>query len=109
MAGQTAAERIRSCISSGACLVLLAAEQAPAEKAEPLLKRLDPVSRAKIAMGLTGLVLLGALLIAIVVLWARSARRKSRERFPATRAHDDEWYNKPLVPKPSDEQGDESD
>jgi len=90
------------------CSRLLAAADEGAEKAEPWLKRLDPVLRTKVVMSLTGLLLLGGLLIAIVMLWARHTRRKLREPLPETRIHEDDWYNKPLVPKPGDEDADAS-
>ena len=78
-----------------------------ANKAEPWLLRLDPVSRTKVLMALAALLLLGGLLVAIVVLWGRHVRRKIREPLPGSRMHDDDWYNKPLVPKPRDEDVDE--
>jgi hypothetical protein len=74
-----------------------------AEQAEPWLKRLDPVSRTKVLMALTALFLLGGTLIAVVMLWARHARRKIREPFPASSTNEEKWYNKPLVPKPRDD------
>jgi hypothetical protein len=76
---------------------------AAAEQSEPLIKRLDPVSRTKVLMALTALLLLGGALIAIVMLWGRHARRKTREPFPPSRTNEEEWYNKPLVPKPRDD------
>jgi hypothetical protein len=89
--------------------VLLLADEGTADQAEPWLKRLDPVSRAKVLMALAALLLLGGLLITVVILWARHARRKIREPLPKSRIHDDDWYNKPLVPQPRDEDVDEPD
>ncbi len=75
--------------------ILLAA----ADRAEPLLMRLDPEQRAKVLMAFVGLVLVGALLIAIVWLGGRHLRRIARNRPRPTSPHDDQWYRKPLVPK----------
>ena len=68
------------------------------EKAEPLLMRLDPQRRAKVFMALLGLVLLGALLIAVAALGGRHALRLARKRSGPTARHEDDWYRKPLVP-----------
>jgi len=89
--------------------VLLLADEGTADKAEPWLKRLDPVSRTKVLMALAALLLLGGLLISVVILWARHARRRIREPLPKSRIHDDDWYNKPLIRKPRDEDVDEPD
>jgi len=54
-------------------LLFVAAEPAPA-------KKLDPVSRAKVLMALTGLVLLGCGMVAGVMLGGRMVRRLARAR-----------------------------
>jgi hypothetical protein len=108
MAVQHVVDLMGSLAGSAIWPILLAAADEGADKAEPWLKRLDPVLRTKVIMTLTGLLLLGALLIAIAMLWARHTRRKIREPLPEARIREDEWYNKPLVPKPSDEDADAS-
>lgn len=74
--------------------LLAAAEQ----KAEPLLVRLDPVSRAKVLMSLLALVLVGIALVATVWLGARHLRRIARKPLRPTQPHEDDWYRKPLIP-----------
>ncbi len=67
------------------------------QPAEPLLMQLDPARRAQVIMVLLGLLLLGGLLVAVVVLWGRRARRIARLR-PRPTPPADHWYRKPLVP-----------
>jgi hypothetical protein len=74
--------------------LLAAADQ----KAEPLLMRLDPVSRAKVLMSLLALVLMGIALVAMVWLGARHLRRIARKPVRPTVEHEDDWYRKPLIP-----------
>ncbi|HUG71656.1 MAG TPA: hypothetical protein VMM76_28185 [Pirellulaceae bacterium] len=77
-----------------------------AQQAEPLLRRLDPQTRAKVLATLAGLVILGFAMIALVWLGGRAARRymgiekKPRRREPEV--NPDDWAHKPLVP-PLDE------
>jgi hypothetical protein len=68
------------------------------EKAEPLLMRLDPVSRAKVIMSLLALVLVGIALVAMAWLGARHLRRIARKPLRPTVEHEDDWYRKPLIP-----------
>ena len=75
---------------------LLMAEK---EKAEPLLMRLDPQTRAKVVMALLGLVLVGILLVTMIVIAARSAMRAARTTRGPTRRGEEDWYRKPLVPR----------
>jgi hypothetical protein len=80
------------------------------KQAEPLLVRLDPQRRAKVLMALLGLVLLGALLMAIAALGGRHVLRTARTRPRPTSHNEDEWYRKPLVPKePPDHQAHQPD
>jgi hypothetical protein len=70
---------------------------AAAQPTEPLLMRLDPARRAQVFMALLGLLLLGGLLVAVIVMWGRRARRIARmQPRPTTPA--DHWYRKPLTP-----------
>jgi hypothetical protein len=73
---------------------LLAVDQ----KAEPLLMRLQPETRAKVLMALLALVLVGIALIALVWIGARYLRRIAHTPPRSTRPHEDDWYRKPLVP-----------
>ena len=56
-----------------------------AERSEPLLERLDPVTRTKVLMALLGLVLLGITMIACVMIGGRWVRRLAQHR-PRTSA-----------------------
>jgi hypothetical protein len=76
-------------------LVIVIAQQ----KAEPLLMRLDPQTRAKVVMALLGLVLVGILLVAMIIVAARSALRLARTTRGPTRRGEEDWYRKPLVPR----------
>jgi hypothetical protein len=67
------------------------------QKAEPLLLRLDPESRAKVVMSLLALILLGLALVAMIWLGARHLRRIARKRLGPAAEHQDDWYRKPLV------------
>lgn len=73
----------------------------------PLIKRLDPPRQAQVIMVLLGLLLLGALLIAIIVLGGRRVRRIARLKPNASHGPEDPWYQKPLVPPASDPQSHE--
>jgi hypothetical protein len=87
---------------------LIGAALPAADQAEPLLKRLDPVLRTKVLMALAALLILAGASIALLLLWTRYVKRRIRQPFPASRAHEDDWYNKPLV-KPRDDKDDEND
>ncbi len=73
-----------------------------AQQAEPLIRRLDPQTRAKVLATLAGLVILGIAMIVLVWLGGRATRRymgieaKSRRRDPDV--NPDDWAHKPLVP-----------
>jgi hypothetical protein len=69
------------------------------EKAEPLLLRLDPQTRAKVVMALLGIVLVGIMLVTLIMIAARSVLRAARATRGPTRRGEDDWYRKPLVPK----------
>jgi hypothetical protein len=69
---------------------------------EHLIKRLDPPRQAQVLMVLLGLLLLGGLLIAMIVLGGRRARRIARLKPTAPRNVEEPWYQKPLAPPPSD-------
>ncbi len=74
---------------------------------EPVLKRLDPPRQAQVLMVLLGLLLLGGLLVAIVLLGGRRLRRIARLDPRSTRRAEVAWFQKPLVPPPSDPTSDE--
>ncbi len=61
--------------------VLLAVE----ERAEPLIKLLDPPRRAAVLMTILGLVLLGLMLVACVMIGGRWVRRIARHNLGRTR------------------------
>ena len=46
-----------------------------AQQTEPLLRRLDPATRAKVLAALAGLIILGIAMIALVWLGGRATRR----------------------------------
>lgn len=71
------------------------------EQAQTLLNRLDPVNRARVLMALLGLVLIGLTLMAMIWILGRRMRRIARQKPPASRVSEDQWYRKPLSP-PSD-------
>ena len=62
-------------------------------------ERLDPVRRAKLLMALLALLLVGMALMALVMVGARYVRRLARNRTSAGRAREDDWYQKPLIPR----------
>ena len=79
------------------------------EKAQPLLVRLDPQSRAKVLMALLGLVLVGIALVAMTIMIGRQVLRMARTSHGPTPRHEDDWYRKPLVPhEPEDPPASES-
>ncbi len=77
-----------------------------AQQAEPLIRRLDPQTRAKVLAALAGLIILGFAMVALVWLGGRATRRymgieaKPRRRKPDI--NPDDWAHTPLVP-PLDE------
>jgi hypothetical protein len=77
------------------------------QSSEPVLKRLDPPRQAQVLMVLLGLLMLGGLLIAIVLLGGRRLRRIARLDPRSTRRAEVAWFQKPLVPPPSDPTSDE--
>jgi hypothetical protein len=77
-----------------AALVLAAA----AEKAKPLLERLDPPNRARVLMALLALVLVGAGLVLATIVGGRYLRKIARQTPAKTPRHEDDWYRKPLIP-----------
>jgi hypothetical protein len=100
-------ERIASLLppARAQCDVLAWATQ---QSNEPVLKRLDPPRQAQVLMVLLGLLLLGGLLVAIVLLGGRRLRRIARLDPRSTRRAEDAWFQKPLVPPPSDPKSHES-
>ncbi len=71
---------------------------AAGDKAEPLLMRLDPARRTKVVMALLALLLLGAALVALVIIGGRSVLRIVRKSHGPTPTLEERWYRKPLVP-----------
>ncbi len=77
-----------------------------AQQTEPLIRRLDPQTRAKVLAALAGLIILGFAMIALVWLGGRATRRymgiepMQRRREPGI--NPDDWAHKPIVP-PLDE------
>ncbi len=71
-----------------------------------VFERMTPVQRAKVILGLTSVVLLGAVLVFTAWIAARAARRYIRSadelRRRATLVDVDDWARKPLIP-PLDE------
>ena len=67
-----------------------------------VFERMTPVLRAKVILGLTSVVLLGAVLVFTAWIAARAARRYIRSadklRRPATLVDVDDWARKPLIP-----------
>jgi hypothetical protein len=78
--------------------VSLLAQAAPVDP-----NKLDPVTRARLMMALTGVVLLGLLLVIVAMLGARWLRRLVRPGASPKRPEiEDKWYAKPLVESPRD-------
>jgi hypothetical protein len=77
---------------------LLAAE----EKAQTLIERLDPLSRTRVVMALLGLVLVGGGLVLLTIVAGRRLRRIARHTPGPTRTHEEDWYQKPLIPRDGD-------
>ncbi|MCA9119088.1 MAG: hypothetical protein H6822_23295 [Planctomycetaceae bacterium] len=73
-----------------------------AQQTEPLIRRLDPQTRAKVLAALAGLIILGMAMIALTWLGGRATKRymgispKSRRR--ESDLDPDDWAQKPLVP-----------
>ena len=76
-----------------------------AQGPEPLIKRLDDPTRAKVLAALAGLIILGFALVLLAWLGARVTQRyrwgASYFR-PTTRPGEHEWTKKPLEPPDSD-------
>lgn len=76
-----------------------------AQQTAPLIRRLDPLSRAKVLAALTALLILGATTILLVWLIGRATRRYMNAGWkppPTTGRDRDDWARKPLLP-PADE------
>jgi len=91
--------------AQGAWLLLAESLPAAEKKAEPLLLRLDPVTRTKVVMALLGIVLAGLGLVALAWLGGRRLRQLAGKSFPATRTGEEQWYRKPLTPPDSNTRG----
>lgn len=83
---------------------LLAVSTLLAQAGPPGVNKLDPVTRAQLMMALTGVVLLGLLLLGVAVVGGRWLRRLVRPRLDAKPLPpiEDKWYAKPLVETPRD-------
>jgi hypothetical protein len=73
-----------------------------AQQAEPLIRRLDPQTRAKVLAALAALVILGMAMVLLVWLGARATRRymNSGRAASSVKPHGspDDWADKPIVP-----------
>jgi len=83
-----------------------------AQQAEPLIRRLDPQTRAKVLAALAGLIILGFAMIALVWLGGRATRRymgiEPKPRRRDTEVNPDDWAHKPIVPPLDDSPAPES-
>ena len=79
------------------------------EKAEPLLLRLSPQTRASVIMALLGLVVVGLALVGLALIGGRYVLRIARKSHGPTPSNEDAWYRNPLVPPDQTSQADESD
>jgi len=83
-----------------------------ADRKEPLIDRLDPVTRAKVIAALIGLVVLGIGMILLVWLGGRMVRRyvtapdRLRKRSRPSGPTEDDWWSKPLVPPATPDEDD---
>ena len=72
--------------------VLLAVET------EPLIKRLTPVARLRVVLGLILLLFLGLMIVWIVITGARIARRyRGKPLAPSATPDENDWTRKPLT------------
>ena len=73
-----------------------------AQHAEPVIKRLEPATRAKVLATLAGLIILGIAMMALAWLGAKATRRymSSGKQRSRTSPHldPDDWSKKPLDP-----------
>ena len=73
-----------------------------AQQTAPLIRRLDPQTRAKVLAALAALLILGLALVLLVWLGARATRRymNSGRAASSSRPHGspDDWADKPIVP-----------
>lgn len=73
-----------------------------AQQAEPLIRRLDPATRAKVLLALGAVVVLGVTMIVLIWLTGRATRRYmgSCEPKPSARpgVQQDDWARTPIVP-----------
>ena len=93
-------------IRSLAALAVWAAPLLAAEEKQPLLKRLDPATRAKVLAALAALLILGFTMIVLIWLGGRFTRRyinldsRRRQQPPP---NPDDWAAKPLASEEHDE------
>ena len=73
------------------------------EAVQSLLHRLPPEARARVAMAILGLLLLGGGLVALLIMIGRQFRRRTRLGYRPIQRRPDEWAHKPLVLPPSAE------
>ena len=72
-----------------------------AQQTEPLIRRLDPQTRAKVLAALAGLVILGVMMVLLIWLGARATRRymnSGRASRIQPHGRPDDWADKPIVP-----------
>ena len=72
---------------------------AAADEAQPLIKRLDDATRAKVLAAMAGLIILGFAMVLLTWLGARITeryRRSSPVLKPTPRPSEHEWARKPL-------------
>ena len=83
----------------------LLAELIFADVAQPLIKRLDDATRAKVLAALAGLIILGFAMVLLTWLGARIAQRYRRGtpyHQPTPRPGEHDWAKKPLVEEEKD-------
>lgn len=76
-----------------------------AQAAAPIdAEKLDPVTRARLMMALTAVVLLGFLMVMVALVGARWLRRTLRRSDTTAKRPpiEDKWYAKPLVESPQE-------
>jgi len=69
------------------------------------LFRLSPPEQARVIMALLGIVLLGVVVAALILVWGRRVRRIARSAPRTQSSSEDRWYRKPLG-NPDDEDRD---
>ena len=77
-----------------------------AQQAEPLIRRLDPATRAKVLLALGAVVVLGVTMIVLVWLMGRATRRYMESGVPDSEnkpgIQQDDWARTPIVPSIDD-------